>query len=384
MANVAELVLRIVGKDATEGAFSAVSTGLDGVEKKAKGTSSRLNETAEAGGNAEQALRGVSDISNFLGESMGVNVGPVGAYGAALADLGGGAEALLKGGPELVKQIGSFATSLGPAIAATWAHVAALTAQAAAFIAANAPILLVVAGIALVTAGVVLAIKHWDDLVAIYHDKVVPAFRAVREDGMEYVMDFLRNNWPEVLALVTLPFTGAFVALATDAFGIRSGMLRGLGEVLDFVGDWAGKAGTFFTNLTDGPVQWLIDRVWQLIHAIQSIPSLGDIGGGVTGKVSGGLRSIPVPGNPFRAEGGPVLSGRAYIVGERGPEWFVPGQSGSVLPNGGGPGGEPAVNFYGPLTVNNHGATKDAQGTMKDVAFSIAAELRSRGMWVPA
>jgi len=37
-----------------------------------------------------------------------------------------------------------------------------------------------------------------------------------------------------------------------------------------------------------------------------------------------------------RAEGGPVSSGRAYLVGERGPELFVPGASGSIVPNGGG------------------------------------------------
>jgi hypothetical protein len=35
-----------------------------------------------------------------------------------------------------------------------------------------------------------------------------------------------------------------------------------------------------------------------------------------------------------RAEGGPVRSGRPYIVGEEGPELFVPGQSGSIIPNG--------------------------------------------------
>jgi hypothetical protein len=45
----------------------------------------------------------------------------------------------------------------------------------------------------------------------------------------------------------------------------------------------------------------------------------------------------------FRAEGGPVGSGKPYIVGERGPELFVPGSSGSIVPNdamrGGGSGG---------------------------------------------
>jgi predicted nucleic acid-binding Zn-ribbon protein len=34
-----------------------------------------------------------------------------------------------------------------------------------------------------------------------------------------------------------------------------------------------------------------------------------------------------------RADGGPVTSGRAYLIGERGPEIMVPGSSGMVLPN---------------------------------------------------
>jgi hypothetical protein len=36
----------------------------------------------------------------------------------------------------------------------------------------------------------------------------------------------------------------------------------------------------------------------------------------------------------FRASGGPVSSGRSYVVGERGPELFVPGASGAIVPNG--------------------------------------------------
>ena len=34
-----------------------------------------------------------------------------------------------------------------------------------------------------------------------------------------------------------------------------------------------------------------------------------------------------------RANGGPVAAGTAYLVGERGPELFVPGSSGTVVPN---------------------------------------------------
>jgi phage-related minor tail protein len=35
----------------------------------------------------------------------------------------------------------------------------------------------------------------------------------------------------------------------------------------------------------------------------------------------------------FRAAGGPVSAGSPYIVGEKGPELFVPGRSGGIVPN---------------------------------------------------
>ena len=35
----------------------------------------------------------------------------------------------------------------------------------------------------------------------------------------------------------------------------------------------------------------------------------------------------------FRANGGPVSSGFPYVVGERGPELFMPSTSGKIVPN---------------------------------------------------
>jgi hypothetical protein len=52
----------------------------------------------------------------------------------------------------------------------------------------------------------------------------------------------------------------------------------------------------------------------------------------------------------FMADGGPVSAGSSYIVGERGPELFVPRSSGSIVPNekmttGGGGMGGVTVNY---------------------------------------
>lgn len=39
----------------------------------------------------------------------------------------------------------------------------------------------------------------------------------------------------------------------------------------------------------------------------------------------------------FKADGGPVAGGQPYIVGEQGPEWFVPNGAGTIVPNGKSP-----------------------------------------------
>ena len=45
-----------------------------------------------------------------------------------------------------------------------------------------------------------------------------------------------------------------------------------------------------------------------------------------------------------RAMGGPVTSGRPYLVGEKGPELFVPGRTGGIVPNNQMGGGGVTVN----------------------------------------
>ena len=76
-------------------------------------------------------------------------------------------------------------------------------------------------------------------------------------------------------------------------------------------------------------------------HALQM--SLGGLfGGGQGGGGLGGLLGQSVGGLfglPGRATGGPVAPGRAYLVGERGPEVFVPTAAGRVET---GPAGAPS------------------------------------------
>ena len=89
----------------------------------------------------------------------------------------------------------------------------------------------------------------------------------------------------------------------------------------------------------------------------------GGLGGLLSGMFAGsGTGGVPnayasATGASFtRASGGTVSSDTPYMIGERGPELFVPGASGTVIPTNNlastmGGGGQ-TVNYNGPYIAN--------------------------------
>ena len=75
--------------------------------------------------------------------------------------------------------------------------------------------------------------------------------------------------------------------------------------------------------------------------------------------IAQGLMSAFNMAVPARASGGPVFGGSAYMVGERGPELFVPSSSGNIVPNGGS----------GNVTVNVQNNTGSQVAVKKSVSF---------------
>ena len=92
-----------------------------------------------------------------------------------------------------------------------------------------------------------------------------------------------------------------------------------------------------FSSAMKGIIRSVIDELLRL-YVVQQI----------VGVVKGALGSIglPVPAAiPANAYGGSVRGNKPTLVGERGPELFVPGGNGTIIPNsnmrGGGGGGSP-------------------------------------------
>lgn len=104
-----------------------------------------------------------------------------------------------------------------------------------------------------------------------------------------------------------------------------------------------------------------------------ALQTLGEIAaanmrGAGSGVLSAVLGTLGLPG---RATGGPVTGGRAYLVGERGPDVFVPTAAGRVEPVG-----RPS---RGPVSVTvNVSAPKEASGAfMTRTGTQVARAVRA-------
>jgi hypothetical protein len=140
-------------------------------------------------------------------------------------------------------------------------------------------------------------------------DILTAAFKDGSIDGDVYAvkMSDIMRNWLDMpMAQVT-----ASIALQTIAQDLASGKINALEASSAILG--VGAAA----DAIDGK------------HSTVTVDY-------VTNYTSSGA---PLPGNPKaptrprRALGGPVSAGQEYLIGERGPEMFIPSQNGRIIPN---------------------------------------------------
>jgi hypothetical protein len=138
-------------------------------------------------------------------------------------------------------------------------------------------------------------------------DEIETLLIAVRADTQLFARD---------VAAMKAELTGPFVAGADQAGRVlENALVRALRT---------GKLG--FEDLKRTALAVLAEIASAAIRAgLDTIFKGGGGLGGLLGKVIGGAA-----GAPGKAIGGPVSPGRAYLVGERGPEWFLPTASGRI------------------------------------------------------
>jgi hypothetical protein len=112
--------------------------------------------------------------------------------------------------------------------------------------------------------------------------------------------------------------------------------------------------------------------------AAQALDTLFSSGGGKGGGLLSGLGGIvgSILGLPGRATGGNVSPHRGYLVGERGPELFVPTSAGRVEPNAVGGNREVRVSIN--VTAPQGSSTPQAlQRSTRQVASAVRRALAS-------
>lgn len=164
-----------------------------------------------------------------------------------------------------------YAVGQALATAATWAWNAALAAN---------PIGLVV--IALVALGAALFIawkksEKFREIVSRAWDGVKDAAERVGRffthdvpQFFQRVLDWVRGHWPEIATLILLPFTGPgaiILALATDAFGVKSRLIDAFNWIIETATSWG-------TKIKDGVIDGITgigNAAWNLINNIGEI-----------------------------------------------------------------------------------------------------------------
>lgn len=130
---------------------------------------------------------------------------------------------------------------------------------------------------------------------------------------------------------------------------VMSGFKRGFLELQNTIGDFAAQAEATlvgaFNSAEEALVQFVQTGEFNFSRLVDSI--LADLTRllarqaifGLLGLFTRGAAGFAGTASQFffggaRAAGGPVRRDRAYLVGERGPELFVPPSSGNIVPNG--------------------------------------------------
>ena len=143
------------------------------------------------------------------------------------------------------------------------------------------------------------------------------------------------------------------------------GLIKGTVSVEQAFANMFNRIGDHFLDMAARMI------VWQIKMKLLGI-FLPSIGSQVGNDLAGHLDKIP-----GKAAGGPVTGGKSYVVGEEGPELFVPGANGNIIPNHdlGRGGGTSVVVNVDASGSSVEGDEADARELGNMLASAIQAEI---------
>jgi hypothetical protein len=186
----------------------------------------------------------------------------------------------------------------------------------------------------------------FEKVTAFLIDQVFPAFQNYVLPIVKSLGAFIETNFVPLLDTVFIPLLRTLLnAWGTVADSVKDNEEK-LKPLLDIFKAVFGFIKNFLApvfidvlgvalNVVARIITTVINLFSNLVNiinlAVSAIRSFASIGSSIAGAIGGALGF-----GGGRAMGGPVSAGTAYVVGERGPELFVPQSSGSIVPSGGG------------------------------------------------
>lgn len=256
--------------------------------------------------------------------------------------------------PDLVAGILGVTTGVLGLIFVTPKVIAAFQAVGAAMtFLTTSPIAAIVVAVAALTAGFIYLWQTnegfrnaitaiWNGILAFLR----PVWKLI-SDGLAGFMGLIKAHWQEwealvgILTIVWNTITG-FIQTAWSL--VVTTLQNGFGPALAM---WEG-----FWSSMQAAVQKVVDAVLGIVGGmVEGVKRAVSTVGSALGSIAGTTNRIGAAFDLkqyFRAEGGPVSGGQPYIVGEKGPELFVPGSSGNIVSNrklAGAAGGGDGVNI---------------------------------------
>jgi hypothetical protein len=184
-------------------------------------------------------------------------------------------------------------------------------------------------------------------LTEAFNPSTMEIFRDAAVDAFDNISESIENTGQK-----TLKITAQLEKLATNT----------MNNLTDSLFDAAAGTANLAVAFRKMAASIVEDLTKMLIRYLIVEPLFASLTGGASTALGGAAKvSESVPG---RAIGGSVQAGSPYMVGERGPEMFIPNSSGSIVPND---------KMGGGITVVNN---IDAKGAGPEVDMKIRAAMQ--------
>lgn len=196
----------------------------------------------------------------------------------------------------------------------------------------------------------------WNNIALVFRENLLPELKKLW-DALQPLMPFM-ETFAKVIGVILL---GALIAVTKLIEISLIALIQGLTIAIQKAIEWINAFKAGWDSVTT-IISKVVDGIDNLINKIKSLNVVASAKNAVSNFMGFG---------GARAGGGSVFGGQAYLVGEQGPELFVPGSGGSIIPNSRlGSGMSVVLNITGNTFLDRQSAEKIGDMMIKKLKAS--------------